>query len=173
MPQPKLFSWSTAAGGTRGPIDASRSSSEKTASDDDSDATISDPSFQDLDIKVANGCSGAGKMAPKTDEKSIEVRDSIEAKGTNDEDVDMEDAENQMDVDADADADADAEGEEDADGEPDDAAPSRSSKGPRDLVQVIENTSNYLCNYTEEYVSAPALPWGPHLKKPLNLTMRC
>lgn len=160
MAAPKLAFWRTAAGATPGPIDASRSttvSPQKIASDeDDSDATLSVCSSQETVLQLPDGCDGAGNMAPKTDEKSIEVRDSIEAKGTNDEDVDMEDAENQMDVDADADADADvdadadAEGEEDADGEPDDVVPSRSSKDPRDLVQIIESTSNYLCNFTEE-----------------------
>ena len=107
-------------------------------------------------------------MAPKTDEKSIEVRDSIEAKGANDEDVEMEDAGDQMDIDADADA--DAEGEEDAEGEPDDGEPSRSSSDPKNLLQVIDNTSQYLCNYTEEYVFT-----GPctYLRKCAGLTFRC
>jgi chromatin structure-remodeling complex subunit RSC1/2 len=101
---------------------------------------------------------------------AIEVRESIEAKGDVDKDVEMEDAidaagdvveeDAEADADADAEADPDAEGEVDADGEPDvdadgepddgDAQPARDTK---DLLNLIDETQSYLSNYEEEYVS--------------------
>jgi chromatin structure-remodeling complex subunit RSC1/2 len=71
---------------------------------------------------------------------AIEVRESIEAKGDMDDDVEMEDADK-------GDVDADGESDVDADGEPDDVEPER---GPKSLLQLIESSAHYLSNYEEE-----------------------
>lgn len=115
-------------------------------------------------------------MAPLSGDE-IMVRDSIEAKG--DEDVEMEDAPaatNGGAHDASAEADmtvkvkgvtdsqADADGDVDADGEVDDDAAETSmvgrpgrKRGPdtpqRRLLQLIDTTSRYLCDYEEKYVA--------------------
>lgn len=89
---------------------------------------------------------------------AIEVQESIEAKPSVDEDVEMEDAGGPDKGDAaapGADADGDADGEADADGEPDDtgtgAAPTPTpSREPKNLHQQIETTAHYLSNYEEE-----------------------
>ena len=93
---------------------------------------------------------------------AIEVRESIEAKGDVDDDVEMEDADSpvrraddEMDLDADADADADgdedadADADADADGEPDDIGDeARQEEEWRNILQLIKDTSEYLCHYT-------------------------
>ncbi len=91
---------------------------------------------------------------------AIEVRESIEAKGDVDDDVEMEDADSpvrrgddEMDLDADADADgdedADADADADADGEPDDISDeARQEEEWRNVLQLIKDTSEYLCHYT-------------------------
>lgn len=91
---------------------------------------------------------------------AIEVRESIEAKGDVDDDVEMEDADSpahrehgEMDVDAegdqDADGDADADADADADGEPDYMdEQARQEEEWRNLLQLIKDTSEYLCRYT-------------------------
>lgn len=85
---------------------------------------------------------------------AIEVRESIEAKGDVDDDVEMEDADSPTrrdgrDADADADADADGDADMDADGEPDDMTEqARQEEDWRDLLQLIRDTSEYLCRYT-------------------------
>lgn len=97
---------------------------------------------------------------------AIEVRESIEAKGDVDEDVEMEDAEDATrpnDGDDAADADADADDDVDADGEPDDDADvaQEYDNSARDLLQLIRETSEYLCRFTikvdGEYVLGPPL----------------
>jgi chromatin structure-remodeling complex subunit RSC1/2 len=88
---------------------------------------------------------------------AIEVRESIEAKGdVDDDDMDMEDADSSahrdadaMDVDADGDADPDADGDADADGELDDMSEeARKEEEWRNTLQLIKDTSEYLCRYT-------------------------
>ncbi|KAM7196321.1 hypothetical protein V8F33_006230 [Rhypophila sp. PSN 637] len=95
---------------------------------------------------------------------AIEVRESIEAKGDPEPgDVEMEDADGsaprdtedpEADADADADADMDAEGEVDADGEADedededDGDAMQQDDSSRDMLQLIRETSEYLCRYT-------------------------
>ena len=93
---------------------------------------------------------------------AIEVRESIEAKGDVDDDVEMEDADSpvrraddEMDLDADADADADgdedadADADADADGEPDDIGDEALQEEEwRNILQLIKDTSEYLCHYT-------------------------
>ena len=81
--------------------------------------------------------------------RSIEVRESIEAKGSDrsDDDVDMEDADAHAEIDVavgDDEMEVDAEGELDADQQP-----SRSDD-TKNLVGLIETTSQYLCGYNEE-----------------------
>jgi len=84
---------------------------------------------------------------------AIEVAESIEAKG----DVEMEDTNDRAarpddsDVDADADEDVDADGDidMDAEGEPDDDAEQvQQDQSSVDLLQLIKDTSEYLCQYT-------------------------
>lgn len=107
---------------------------------------------------------------------AIEVRESIEAKGDVDDDIEMDDADAEsparrededvdMDADGDADADADADGDADADadadGEPDDMdEQARQEEEWRNILQLIKDTSEYLCHYTinvdGEYVLAPS-----------------
>ncbi|AEO60256.1 hypothetical protein MYCTH_108504 [Thermothelomyces thermophilus ATCC 42464] len=85
---------------------------------------------------------------------AIEVRESIEAKGDVDEDVEMEDADSpahreddEMVVNGNGDQDADADA--DADGEPDDMdEQARQEEELRNLLQLIRDTSEYLCRYT-------------------------
>ena len=98
--------------------------------------------------------------------EAIEVRDSIEAsiEAKGDDDLEMRDADGDLvvddedadadgdvdmdaDGDADADADADADGEVDADGEPDDEADVGRDDSSRDMLQLIRDTSEYLCSY--------------------------
>lgn len=89
---------------------------------------------------------------------AIEVRETIEAKGDVDDDIDMDDADSPMrnendemdvDVDGDADADGEADADADADGEPDDMGEeARQEEEWRNLLQVIKDTSEYLCQYT-------------------------
>lgn len=89
---------------------------------------------------------------------AIEVRESIEAKGDMDDDIEMEDADSPvrraddaMDLDADAhgDEDADADADADADGEPDDIGDeARQEEEWRNVLQLIKDTSEYLCHYT-------------------------
>lgn len=93
---------------------------------------------------------------------AIEVRESIEAKG----DVEMSDAQDTVaarrykdDADADADGDIDADGDVDmdAEGEPDDDVDQAQNQESIDLLQLIKQTTEYLCDYTvnegeEEYV---------------------
>jgi chromatin structure-remodeling complex subunit RSC1/2 len=87
---------------------------------------------------------------------AIEVRESIEAKGDVDDDVEMEDADSpargedeEMDVDADGDPDGDGDADADADGEPDDMdEQARQEEEWRNLLQLIKDTSEYLCRYT-------------------------
>jgi chromatin structure-remodeling complex subunit RSC1/2 len=111
---------------------------------------------------------------------AIEVRESIEAKGDVDDDIDMEDADSPArkededvdmdgdgdadagaDADADADADGDGDADADADGEPDDDMDdqARQEEEWRNILQLIKDTSEYLCHYTirvdGEYVLAP------------------
>ncbi|KAK3487219.1 hypothetical protein B0T13DRAFT_491774 [Neurospora crassa] len=93
-------------------------------------------------------------MAAAPARDAIEVRESIEAKGDVDDDVDMEDADAKDDeprkpTDKDQDADMagdreDAE-EEDHDQDEEDEEESDSAK---DLLQLIRDTSEYLCRYT-------------------------
>jgi len=102
---------------------------------------------------------------------AAEVRESIEAKGSEDEkDIPMGDADapadaeiavveddnTREDADEDAEADDDADGDEDmedadpdadADGEPDDGS---SSQGLKGVLNLIEKISQYLCSYKEE-----------------------
>ncbi|KAK4228205.1 hypothetical protein QBC38DRAFT_362517 [Podospora fimiseda] len=114
------------------------------------------------------------------DATSIEVRESIEAKGDIDDDVEMEDAveyrrpATTATTTTDADADADADGDIDAEGEPDDDIEVRGGglddddeededevDGQRDVLQLIKDTSEYLCRYTikvdgeDEELAAP------------------
>jgi chromatin structure-remodeling complex subunit RSC1/2 len=94
---------------------------------------------------------------------AIEVRESIEAKGDVDDDIEMEDAdspERRQDEDVDMDADGDADADADADGEPDDMdEQARQEEEWRNTLQLIKDTSEYLCRYTikvdGEYVLAP------------------
>lgn len=100
--------------------------------------------------------------------EAIEVRDSIEAsiEAKVDDDLEMRDAEGDLvvddedadadadgdvdmdaDGDGDADGDADADGEVDADGEPDDEADLGRDDSSRDMLQLIRDTSEYLCAY--------------------------
>ena len=87
---------------------------------------------------------------------AIEVRESIEAKGDVDDDVEMEDADSpvrraddEMDLDADALGDEDADADADADGEPDDMGDeARQEEEWRNVLQLIKDTSEYLCHYT-------------------------
>jgi len=93
---------------------------------------------------------------------AIEVRESIEAKGDVDEDIEMEDADGSAtprknkDKNKDKDADGDIKmggasgtGDVDADGEPDDeVAQTQQDDSQRDLLQLIRETSEYLCRYT-------------------------
>jgi hypothetical protein len=74
------------------------------------------------------------------------------------------DADGDADAGADADADADADGDADADadGEPDDDMDdqARQEEEWRNILQLIKDTSEYLCHYTirvdGEYVLAPS-----------------
>lgn len=95
---------------------------------------------------------------------AIVVRESIEAKG----DVEMDDVDDtktrrapeaEADEDADGDADEDAEGDVDADGDIDmDAEGDTDDGGDQaqqdqssiDLLQLIKETSEYLCHFTIE-----------------------
>ncbi|KAK4156835.1 hypothetical protein C8A00DRAFT_40741 [Chaetomidium leptoderma] len=92
---------------------------------------------------------------------AIEVRESIEAKGdvndvNDDDDVEMEDAysparkeDEDEDADGEADADADVDMDVDADGEPDDVSEqTRQEEEWRNILQLIKDTSEYLCRYT-------------------------
>lgn len=83
---------------------------------------------------------------------AIEVRESIEAKPSVDqEDVEMEDAgDTRKEEDAPMDDDIDADGEADADGEPDDDDPSASGQEPRSLIQLIDATQLFLSEFEEE-----------------------
>lgn len=98
---------------------------------------------------------------------AIEVRESIEAKGDMDEDVEMGDAgaprdavgstaksgavadAETTDAGTNVDADAEAEGEPgddiDADGDPDDEVVR--DDGTKDMLSLIRETSEYLCDY--------------------------
>lgn len=95
---------------------------------------------------------------------AIEVRESIEAKG----DVEMSDVQDTVaarryskddgDADADGELDADGDFDMDADGEPDDDAEQAQNQESIDLLQLIKQTTEYLCEYTvnegeEEYVA--------------------
>jgi chromatin structure-remodeling complex subunit RSC1/2 len=87
-------------------------------------------------------------MPPPRSENASEVRESIEAKG-DDEDIEMEDAP-AAPTDADAkddedDADVDADGDADDDGSP------NTDRESQDMASLIESTSQYLCSYEEEY----------------------
>jgi chromatin structure-remodeling complex subunit RSC1/2 len=100
---------------------------------------------------------------------AIEVRESIEAKGDVDDDIEMEDADSperkqdeDVDMDADGDADGHADADTDADGEPDDMdEQARQEEEWRNTLQLIKDTSEYLCRYTikvdGEYVFWPPL----------------
>lgn len=86
------------------------------------------------------------------DADTPEVLESIEARGPEHEDVEMEDADADADVDADADADADGDIDEDVDaeGEPDDLEMAQPDRPPRDMFELIESTSKYLCSFREK-----------------------
>jgi len=108
--------------------------------------------------------------ASRNSKAAPEVRESIEAKGSDrsdEEDAEMEDAGAEIDVaggparDADVavaedmDVDAEAEAEADADGEADpdidgDAEQQARSDETKNLLALIEATSQYLCNYKEK-----------------------
>lgn len=125
---------------------------------------------------------------------AIEVRESIEAKGDA-VDVEMEDADGSAprgtedadadagaDADADADADMDAEGEVDADGEPDDdddgdPMQQDESDSSRDMLQLIRETSEYLCRYTikvdGECVFASLQSLGIKMRQNANIWIFC
>ncbi|KAK0713780.1 hypothetical protein B0T26DRAFT_873826 [Lasiosphaeria miniovina] len=108
----------------------------------------------------------ASKSTPRSHRSSmagdaIEVRESIEAKVTsNNGDVEMKDADNaprkvredvdaDADADADADVDADADADADADGESDeDMDDAQHDDSSPDILQLIKETSEYLCHYT-------------------------
>lgn len=104
---------------------------------------------------------------------AVEVRESIEAKGDVNEDVEMKDApdaitpkletrhsdaKNEADAEADPDADADGEVDDEADAEGeedhDDDAEGRQSvpvsNSHKDLINLIRECADYLCEYEEE-----------------------
>lgn len=90
-------------------------------------------------------------MAAAPARDAIEVRESIEAKGDVDDDVDMEDAEAKddeprkpTDKDQDADMADDREDDEDENHDQDE----EESDSAKDLLQLIRDTSEYLCRYT-------------------------
>jgi len=117
-------------------------------------------------------------MATQKNESASEVRESIEAKGSeDDQDVDMDDADAadsaEIDV-AVADRDADGDDDADADGEVDPDADHAGGKDAvqhgregRDLLSLIESTSHYLCNFEEKYTCSKPLV-GTHLDKRLT-----
>ncbi|KAL2151607.1 hypothetical protein VTH82DRAFT_6705 [Thermothelomyces myriococcoides] len=111
--------------------------------------------------KASQNSPAATRSTPRKRRNSmandaIEVRESIEAKGDVDEDVEMEDADSparregdEMVVDGNGDQDADADADADADGEPDDMdEQARQEEELRNLLQLIRDTSEYLCRYT-------------------------
>jgi chromatin structure-remodeling complex subunit RSC1/2 len=110
---------------------------------------------------------------------AIEVRESIEAKGDVNEDVEMKDAHDAItpkldarnsdaknEADADAEADPDADADADADGEVDEEVDAEGeeendeddegrqsvpvSNSHKDLINLIRECADYLCEYEEE-----------------------
>ncbi|KAL2132869.1 hypothetical protein VTI74DRAFT_3215 [Chaetomium olivicolor] len=110
--------------------------------------------------KVPQNSPTATRSTPRKRRSSmpgdaIEVRESIEAKGDADDDVEMPDADtparSENDTkDVDAERDADADDDVDADGEPDDEAleQARQEEEWKNTLQLIKDTSEYLCHYT-------------------------
>lgn len=94
-------------------------------------------------------------MAAAPARDAIEVRESIEAKGDVDDDVDMEDADAKddeprkpTDKDHDADMADNREDDEDEDQDQDEEDEEEESDSAKDLLQLIRDTSEYLCRYT-------------------------
>lgn len=92
-------------------------------------------------------------MAAAPTRDAIEVRESIEAKGDVDDDVEMEDADANDDdkrkaADKDQDADMADDREDDDEEDEDEDEDEEESDSAKDLLQLIRDTSEYLCRYT-------------------------
>lgn len=106
-------------------------------------------------------------MAAAPTRDAIEVRESIEAKGDADDDVEMEDADAKDDeprkpanknVNKDMADDRDADDDEEDEDEDEDEEESDSAK---DLLQLIRDTSEYLCRYTIKVDGESVTLWTP------------
>ncbi|KAK3348119.1 hypothetical protein B0H65DRAFT_508072 [Neurospora tetraspora] len=97
--------------------------------------------------------TNSNTMAAAPTRDAIEVRESIEAKGDVDDDVEMEDADANDDdkrkaADKDQDADMADDREDDDEEDEDEDEDEEESDSAKDLLQLIRDTSEYLCRYT-------------------------
>lgn len=111
-------------------------------------------------------------MAAAPTRDAIEVRESIEAKGDVDDDVEMEDADADAKdneprkaankgKDADMAHDRDNDDDDEKDQDEDEDEDEEESDSAKDLLQLIRDTSEYLCRYTIKVDGESVTLWPP------------